>query len=130
MEAQFRPSSRAYLQFAVTGSAVTAGRIRGGGGAAIRQAATAAVSADTRGSVEPAGEGGDDMSTSDISSDECLVPEEPAPFENFDKEVDGTWNKKTSDEVKRSNFGISCGYWGGNPKNQTMDQEDLLLDII
>ena len=55
---------------------------------------TAAASAYARGSEVPFGKDGDGMAAADSSSDEEQVAEDTAPFENFDIEVDGTWNTK------------------------------------
>ena len=92
--------------------------------------ATAAASADARGSEVPFGEDGDDMATADTSSDEEQFAEDTAPFENYEKETAGSWTRKESDEVKRSNFGIWCGNRGGNPHKQKMLHEHMLCDIL
>ena len=47
--------------------------------------ATAAASADTRGSEVPFGEDGDDMATADTSSDEEQFAEDTTPCKDFEK---------------------------------------------
>ena len=63
----------------------------------------------------------------DMEDDEVPTITEPAEFHR--KLIRGEWTSCDTNEVFPYNFGIACGNWGGNYKNDQAKQEHMFWDI-
>ena len=113
------------------GAEEAAGRRRGCGGVA-----SSTDEAAVKDVTDPRGCGEDERwkleeklegECGDMEDDEVPTITEPAEFHR--KLIRGEWTSCATDDVFPFNFGIACGNWGGNYKNDQAKQEHMFWDI-